>query len=539
MFVKWIFDLTYMYKMDMAVQEKKYLNNEICFSNLKLIMLPLAILAVFSVSLVDLVSQWWDSPEYGHGLFMPFISCYIVWRQRDKIAQLGLKSSVWGYLLLLGSLCLLLAATLADIESVKHYSFCAALIGLALLYGGWQLLKICALPILLIILVIPLPYLFISNLTAGLQLISSELGTWLIRLFGIPVFLEGNIIDMGVYKLQVVEACSGLRYLYPLLSISLLVTHFLRTPLWFKAILVLSTVPITIFMNSLRIAITGLLVNNYGNEVAEGFLHDFEGWVVFLAAFVCLMAEVWVFSKLTQKGKSVYGLFNFDAPQSPERPIITNLGSSSYIASLVTVALLGGSSVVFAFSNSVVIPERKLFSEFPMRVDGRNVSLYSFEQDVIDILKPDDYFVGNYLSRQDQPVGLYMVYYSQQKDGSALHSPKVCIPGGGWIVEDSSVISFSVQDSTLAVNRVLIRKGDRKQLVYYWINQMGVNYTNEYIARISLIKSAIADNRSDGALIRVNMVVDGDDLDAADDILQSFVQAATLHLPEYLPSKGV
>jgi exosortase D (VPLPA-CTERM-specific) len=290
-------------------------------------------------------------------------------------------------------------------------------------------------------------------------------------------------------------------------------------------------------MNSLRIAITGLLVKSYGNEVAEGFLHDFEGWVVFLAAFICLMAEVWVFTVLVQRGKSIYELFDFDGPSSSGATITTCLGNKLYFSSLITVVLLGGSSIVFAFSNTIVIPERKSFSEFPMRVDGRNVSLYSFEQDVIDILKPDDYFVGNYLSRQEQPVGLYMVYYSQQKDGSALHSPKVCIPGGGWIVEDTSIISFPVQGSTLSVNRVLIRKGERKQLVYYWINQMGVNYTNEYFARVSLIKSAILNKRSDGALIRVNMVVDGDNLAEADEMLQSFVHAASMHLSEYLPAQ--
>ncbi len=522
--------------MDKAARDNKFLNSEISFTNLRLVALPVLLLAVYSVSLSNLVNQWWNSPEYGHGLFMPLISCYIVWRQRATLAGMLLEPSRWGYVVLVSSLVLLLAATLADIESVKHYSFCFALIGLALLYGGWKLLRLCALPILLIVLVIPLPYLLISSLTAGLQLISSELGTWLIRAFGIPVFLEGNIIDMGVYKLQVVEACSGLRYLYPLLSISLLVTHFLRTPLWFKVLIVLSTVPITIFMNSLRIAITGLLVKNYGNEVAEGFLHDFEGWVVFLAAFVCLMAEVWVYSILAKKGNNIYALFDFDSPQSLDAPIRTSLGNAVYISALITIITLGSSSLYFAFSNTVVIPERKLFSEFPMRVDGRNVSLYSFEQDVLDILKPDDYFVGNYLSMQDQPIGLYMVYYSQQKDGSALHSPKVCIPGGGWIVEDSQEISFPVSESSLTVNRVLIRRGEQKQLVYYWIDQMGVSYSNEYLARASLIKSAVMTNRSDGALVRVNVVVKDGKESEADDMLQSFVKAASLHLPEFLPN---
>lgn len=235
------------------------------------------VLLVYAESLVGLFSQWWVSEEYGHGLFMPFIAAYIVWQQRGDIFNKPLNSSMSGFYLIFFSLTVLIAATLADLESVKHYSFTLSLAGLVLLFGGWHLLRACLLPIALIVLVIPLPYLLISSLTAGLQLISSELGTWLLRLFGIPVFLEGNIIDMGVYQLQVVEACSGLRYLYPLLSISLLVVYFLRSPMWFKVVLMLSTVPVTIFMNSLRIAITGVLVNAHGTSVAEGFLHDFEG----------------------------------------------------------------------------------------------------------------------------------------------------------------------------------------------------------------------------------------------------------------------
>ena len=127
-----------------------------------------------------------------------------------------------------------------------------------------------------------------------MQLISSELGVLVIRLFDIPVYLEGNIIDLGTYKLQVVEACSGLRYMYPLLSLSLILAFFFRVVMWKRVLVFVSAIPITIVMNSIRIGIIGVLVEYFGIEVAEGFLHDFEGWVIFLVCFFFLYLEMWL-----------------------------------------------------------------------------------------------------------------------------------------------------------------------------------------------------------------------------------------------------
>lgn len=496
------------------------------------------VLLVYAESLVGLFSQWWVSEEYGHGLFMPFIAAYIVWQQRGDIFNKPLKSSMSGFYLIFFSLTVLIAATLADLESVKHYSFTLSLAGLVLLFGGWHLLRACLVPIALIVLVIPLPYLLISSLTAGLQLISSELGTWLLRLFGIPVFLEGNIIDMGVYQLQVVEACSGLRYLYPLLSISLLVVYFLRSPMWLKVVLMLSTVPVTIFMNSLRIAITGVLVNAHGTSVAEGFLHDFEGWVVFLAALACLVAEVWLYKLLIRHPGSLSDLFAFDGPNVPEDLALkTTLRFPIYLLSVVVVLFTGAVVFFINTSREAYIPDREPFSTFPMRIDNKNVSLSYLESDVLNILRPDDYFLGSYAKTGEEPVSLYMVYYSQQHEGSALHSPRVCIPGGGWIIDEESVAEFQLRGiaQKQAVNRVVIRKGEYTQLVYYWIDQMGTTFTNEYLARASLLKSAVLDNRSDGALVRVNVMVENDNFEKADKQLQTFIAGMSVYLRDHLP----
>lgn len=498
------------------------------------------ILILFAESLSSLVTEWWNSEEYGHGLFMPFIGAYILWSKRDEISRLPMRSAVSGILCSFLGLVLYVAAVMADLESVKHYSFVIVLTGYVLFIGGWLLFRIALVPLTLLLLVIPLPYLLISSLTAGLQLISSEMGTWMIRAMGIPVFLEGNIIDLGAYKLQVVEACSGLRYLYPLISIALIVAYFLRAPLWFKAFLIISTVPVTIVMNSLRIAVTGLLVKNFGVAAAEGFLHDFEGWVVFMAAFLMLIAEVWFYKLLLKSSSSIFDLFDFgdDGGSKISTAVRFSIPTLKVVFFVIPLVVFGGLANYFSANEQVIIPAREKFNSFPMRIGDRNVDLSYLEQEVLDILRADDYFLGSYRdSASENDVNLYMVYYEQQKDGSALHSPKVCIPGGGWIVSDEGVVEFNYRATgeTKAANRVVIRKGEFTQLVYYWIDQKGVSYTDEYLARASLISSAVLDKRSDGALIRVNVLVNNEDFEKADLKLQSFIRDMAIYLPDFLP----
>ncbi|MCB1902774.1 MAG: archaeosortase/exosortase family protein, partial [Gammaproteobacteria bacterium] len=134
-------------------------------------------------------------------------------------------------------------------------------------------------------------------------------------LFGISVFLEGNVIDLGEYKLQVVEACSGLRYLFPLVSIAFLAAYMYKVEMWKRVLVFLSSIPITILMNSFRIGVIGYLVENYGTEQAEGFLHDFEGWIIFMACFAILLLEMTLLAKVGKRKYTLKEVFGLEAPQ--------------------------------------------------------------------------------------------------------------------------------------------------------------------------------------------------------------------------------
>ena len=172
---------------------------------------------------------------------------------------------------------MLLMATLSAFGVIAQYGFVVALVGLSLAFLGRKATRSIAPVLIYLLFTIPLPLLVQAELSQRLQLISSTLGVWPLDAMGIPVFQEGNVIDLGGYKLQVVDACSGLRYLFPLMSFGYLVALLLKDKFWKRVVLFLSTIPITIGMNSLRISFIGLTVDAWGRKMAEGFIHIFEG----------------------------------------------------------------------------------------------------------------------------------------------------------------------------------------------------------------------------------------------------------------------
>jgi len=498
----------------------------------------LCLLFAFALPLQWLFSFWFNSEEYNHGLFIPVIIAYLCWQNRDSLAS-QVQGTHWtGVLGVLFAVLVFVLAMLADIEAVKNYALVLALAAFLLVIGGYSMVRSNAFHLLLLFSVIPIPYLLQSTLTSQLQLVSSQIGVAFIRLWDIPVLLEGNVIDLGNYKLLVAEACSGLRYLFPLFSLGMLVAYFYRGPLWQRLLLVVSTIPITVLMNSFRIGATGVLVNSFGINAADGFLHDFEGWFVFMAAFALFLLEVFILGRLSLPGTALPDLFDFEpADQSAAADPASRsaLGKAPLIASMM-IFLATGTWALLAQDDLVSIPDRQAFMDFPLRLEQWDGYPQYLDDQVLSVLKPDDYFLGDYSPADAQPVGLYMVYYGQQRDGSALHSPKVCLPGGGWIIESESVLELSLDGFEGAVNRVVIRQGNYRQLVYYWIQQQGDIFTNEYVARASLLLSAIREQRTDGALIRLSTLVKNDDVAAADVHLQKFLQVAAPRMARHFPS---
>ena len=489
----------------------------------------------FSGALTELVHRWTRQEEYSHGFLIPVVTTWLLWTRRDALrANIGQPSWI-GPILILLAIAMHITGELSAIFILSQIGFVVALIGIVLGTGGYSLFKVTFIPIAFLLFAIPLPYFIDSILTLRLQLVSSALGVFFIRMFGIPVFLDGNIIDMGSYKLQVIEACSGLRYLYPLLSLSFLAAYLFHAPFWQRGLVLLSSIPIAIGMNGLRIAMVGILVDRWGTQMAEGVLHFFEGWVIFLACAVLLTAEMYLLARIS--GRRFFDVFYF--PKVPVRlpgGLREQLVAKSPLVACLALLCAGGLAVFSISGRSEITPERTRFVEFPARIGQwqGHVSLLDVETE--RALGLDDYILSDYSRSDGKIVNLYVAYYASQRKGESPHSPIVCIPGGGWAITDLKQIDFvSLGDKPL--NRVIIQKGSVKELVYYWFDERGRKIANEFWAKFYLLTDAIVKNRTDGALVRLTTQVSPSETEHdADQRLQRFMQDALPRLPAFLPS---
>jgi len=491
-------------------------------------------LAIFTywLGLSEAVLRWGIQEEYSHGYLIPLVSLYIIWEKKDLIVS-SIGEPRWsGVVLILLAVLVLIIGEISALFLLTQYSFVLLLIGLSLVTIGTAT-KYTAAPILLLLFAIPLPYVIEVLLTAKLQLWSSSIGVSFIRMFQIPVFLEGNVIDLGVYKLQVVEACSGLRYLFPLMSLGFIAAYFYQASFWKRAVIFLATIPITILMNSFRIGAIGVLVDNWGISMAEGFLHDFEGWIIFMACAVLLFALVWLLERLTNKNVSFAKVFGVVAV--PNQNTATKKVLSGSIGPLLaSVALLAAAMVSTQVldNREEISLEHVSFINFPMRLGAWEGQHDKLDSGVIKKLAMDDYLMANYQhSDHPLPVNLYIAYYQSQRKGASPHSPRVCIPGGGWEIADLKRVIVNGHRA----NRVIIQKGENRQLVYYWFQGHGRIVANEYINKWYLFLDAIFKNRTDGALVRyVTVVLPNETIETANERVLDLMIKADAELPTYI-----
>ena len=503
----------------------------------------LCILA-FGRPLLELANRWNTQEEYSHGYLIPLVSAWLLWMRRDALrANIG-EPSIAGAALILIAIGMHIIGEVSAIWILSQVGFVIAVMGIILTVGGYSLLRAAFIPIAYLLFAIPLPYFIDATLTLKLQLLSSQLGVFFIRLFGIPVYLDGNVIDMGTYKLQVIEACSGLRYLYPLLSLSFLAAYLFHGRLWQRVVLFLSAIPIAIGMNGFRIGLVGVLVDRWGNQMAEGVLHFFEGWVIFLACSALLVGEMYLLALFS--GRRLFDVLHVPnlAAAAAQKPItgqpLYPLTRRMFPLMSSLVLLCAGGLVVFSISGrSEIIPERARFVAFPMRIADWQGQAGSLDRATEQYLKVDDYILANYSRPGDQPVNFYVAYYASQRKSESPHSPIVCLPGGGWAITLLERKNFDSAGANRQYNRVIIQNGNTRELVYYWFDERGRTIADEYWAKWYLLADAIVMNRTDGALVRLTTPISPNESEkSADDRLLSFMAVALPRLADFLPSPG-
>lgn len=483
----------------------------------------------------------WRTPEYSHGPLIPLISLFLFLRELRRAPPFdptAPQNRLPGLLIIAMALLISLLGNLVHIPDIVTYGMIIWVFGVVILGFGWARGRTHWAPVLHLIFMLPLPQMLYWKVSIFLQGISSELGVLLVQLAGIPVYLDGNIIDLGVYKLQVAEACSGLRYLFPILSFSYLMSILYRGPLWHKAVLLLSAAPITVLMNSFRIGVIGILVNRYGIEQAEGFLHYFEGWVIFLTCVAILFAMAVALQRLTPNPLPLADAIDLDTDKFGIQAARV-FGFSWSLALACSIALTAASSA-FLFNSPearLVTPERTPFLLFPREVDGRIGSFEALEPKVEKVLGADDYVSVTYSAAGQAPVSFFAAWYENQSTGGGIHSPEVCLPVAGWEVSELKPHKVDMRGTSYGefkLNRAVIQKGNNQQLVYFWFEQRGKRMTSDLHAKISGIVDGWTRGRVDGAMVRFITPVTGT-VAEADARLQGFMRETLKTLPRYLP----
>jgi exosortase len=241
-------------------------------------------------TLQHLVGQWWSDPNFSHGFFVPLFSAFVVWQERDRLARIRPNPSWTGAIVLLAGLGLLVVGRLGAELFLDRSSLLLVLAGIVILFLGWDLFRALLFPWAFLLLMIPIPTILFNQITFPLQLLASKVAATVLPVFGVPILREGNVINLPSMALEVAEACSGIRSLMSLVTLAIMYGYLLEKRLWVRWTLALASVPIAVAANSIRIIGTGLLVQYWDADKAEGYFHASWGWIIFVVSLIMLYA---------------------------------------------------------------------------------------------------------------------------------------------------------------------------------------------------------------------------------------------------------
>ena len=254
---------------------------------------PYAAIAILLVVIyyrvaIKLVHDWYTIPDYSHGFLVPFFALFLLWDKRKTLSNTPIQQSWRGIPLVVFAIVVLILGVYGVELFTARISFVFLLAGLIWTLFGSRMLRELCFPLLVLILAIPFPTILFNQITFPLQLFASRIASDILPMLGVPVLLEGNVIQLPVMKLEVAEACSGIRSLMSLFTLAVFYGYFLERTTSRRVILVLASVPIAVTANVFRIVGTGLCVQYWDPDKALGFFHEFSGWVMFVISLGCL-----------------------------------------------------------------------------------------------------------------------------------------------------------------------------------------------------------------------------------------------------------
>jgi exosortase D (VPLPA-CTERM-specific) len=500
--------------------------------------LPIFI-AAYWVPLQSMVHTWISNPDYSYGFIIPLISAYLFWEKRSCLRHVRIASS-WR---ILPVLALAVALSLYGILGSSGNIAMPAIPLLLLLFPafmfGSEAVGELLLPLGFLFFMVPVPAVIERSLGMFLKSVSTQLGGAVIRLCNISVFISGNIIDLGATRLQVVDACSGMRFLFPLVALGVLYAYFFERVRWKRIFCVIATLPIALLCNGLRIGITGILTNYYGKEAAEGFFHDFEGWVLFVVAFFCLYLTG---RALRLISPAVLPAESANDKSAGEKAVLKDSrrnGPGAFYLSVLLLVVVGALTL-----STGALPAMKIrggIAGFPLAFGGWQGRSAFVDPEIVAASGAEESFSGQYVNGTSEPVSLYVGYRSTAflENENFFHSPTVCLPSAGWkpVRITTRRIGNVPVFGELPVTEMLMESVGVRQLVYFWFQTKSRVTQDKNINRFHLTLHAIERDNTYDLFMRPITRIAADETNAVaearlDNYVRTMMGAMTAFLAE-------
>ncbi|MFL6373371.1 MAG: exosortase C-terminal domain/associated protein EpsI [Pyrinomonadaceae bacterium] len=524
---------------------------------LPLVAIPVAAAVAFLYApvLVKLCRDWWSDENYSHGLLVPFVIAFIVWNERELLsASLTKGKLTFAWVGVIFALFLLLAGTLGAELFTQRISLVVMLAAVIVYFFGMRVLKLLAVPFALLLLAIPIPQIVFNRIALPLQGYASQMAVWGIRLFEVPTVRKGNVIDIlpngGIQpiSLEVVEACSGIRSLMTLVTIALVLGYFTRSrdgrgfanldrnDLVRTILLMILAVPIAVLTNAARVTATGIMTYEYGKQATEPTVHDASGWVVYVVALALLIGVNFGL-------KAILNRRDAETPRE-EEAISDSQFSFEHSAfstpsawPLIAVLVVAGLGVNWLANRAEAVPERKPLAMLSTQLGEwrQRGSDIRFDPGVEDVLRATDYTMREYAAADGRVANIYVGYYSTQRTGATYHSPQNCLPGAGWVMSESEVVTITTPaGGTITANSYLLENGVYREVMLYWYEGRGRTEASEYRDKLHTILDSVSRRRTDGAMVRVMTDV-GDNEQTARAAAADLAAQLEDQLPPFIP----
>lgn len=496
-----------------------------------LLLLAASIVAGFWPFIQGMVERW-DTEDSNYCYLVVPLFLYLCWEKHVQFKFSEFSLSHKGWAVFAAAMGLILVGELGSAETLIYIGlWCLVVAAMVVLYGVQRLRRLWF-ELLILAFMVPMPPFIIRTFTANLKLLATSFAVNLLRLFDISVLQDGNIIDIGVQQLQVIDACSGLRYVVPMFLFALLLGHLYGKGRMPRLLLMAFVMPMAILINGLRIFITAVLYVKGYPELAENFFHDFAGLALFLIAGGGLLGLLLLFNRWIPSSASHQGWQDQGGDGRSKQAIVA--------AILYCALLFGGGWSLHYVQAGQVIPQRQTFENFPLQIDGWQGRREYIAQEILEQLWADDY-VNVVFTRPDRPgqqIYLLVPYYSYQKTRHTAHAPQSCLLGGGWHLSGTEDRQITVQPTKdITIRTMLLQKGDSHMMAGYFFLGRGRDVVSPWMNKFYLLWDALGKRRTDGALVRVEMVVAENQLSAtANQDMENFITQLWKILPNYVPN---